>query len=80
MDGRRLEEFPADVDLLSRCRPVYRDLPGFHEDLSGVRDPAALPARAADYVRALEEEIRAPIELLSVGPERTETLRMGGAA
>ncbi len=80
VDGRRLEEFPADVDLLSRCRPVYRDLPGFHEALSDVRDPAALPSHAAAYVRALEEEIQTPVELLSVGPERTETLKMGGAA
>ena len=38
VDGERLESFPADVDLLSRCKPVYRDVPGFADVLSGVRD------------------------------------------
>jgi adenylosuccinate synthase len=76
VDGERVEEFPADVDLLGRCRPVYRELPGFHEELGEVRTPEDLPARARAYVRALEEEVGAPVELLSVGPERSETVRL----
>jgi adenylosuccinate synthase len=76
VDGRRLDEFPSDIDALRRARPVYRDLPGFSEALGGARTPEDLPALAAAYVRALAEEVGAPVELLSVGPERTETVTL----
>jgi adenylosuccinate synthase len=75
VDGRRIDAFPADVDLLGRCTPVYRELPGFTEELGDVREPDSLPAAARAYVQAVEEEIRTPVGLLSVGPERTETVR-----
>jgi len=77
IDGTRTGEFPADVDALRRARPVYRDVPGFLEDLSGARAPEDLSKGAAAYVHALEEEIQAPVEIVSVGPERTETVHMG---
>jgi len=76
VDGSRLDEFPSDIDALRRARPVYRDLPGFSEALGGARVPEDLPALAAAYVRALAEEVGAPVELLSVGPERTETVTL----
>jgi adenylosuccinate synthase len=77
VEGRRLEEFPSDIDALRRARPVYRELPGFSEELGSARAPEDLPPRAADYVRALADEVGTPVELLSVGPERTETVRLG---
>ena len=77
VDGRRLEEFPSCIDALRRARPVYRDLPGFSEALRDARTPEDLPALAAAYVHALAEEAGAPVELLSVGPERTETVKLG---
>jgi len=76
VDGRRLDEFPSDIDTLRRACPVYRDLPGFTEALGDARVPEDLPALAAAYVRALAEEVGAPVELLSVGPERTETVTL----
>ena len=76
VDGRRIDDFPADVDLLGRCRPVYRDLPGFTAPLGDVRTPDQLPDSARTYVAALEEEVGTKVELLSVGPERTETVRL----
>jgi len=75
-DGERLESFPADIDVLQRCRPIYRDLPGFTGSLSGIRAPADLPVEARNYVAAIEEEIGAEVQLLSVGPERTETITL----
>jgi len=77
VEGRRLTQFPADIDLLRRARPVYRDVPGFREEIGGARLPADLPASAAAYVRVIEEEVGVPVELLSVGPRRAETLTMG---
>ena len=76
VDGREVTEYPADIDVLRRCTPVYREVPGFQEDLSGVRAREDLPAGAAAYVKALEDAIEAPVGLLSVGPERTETVRL----
>jgi len=75
-DGKRLESFPADIDVLQRCQPVYRDLPGFEGSLSGVRTPDELPVRAREYVAAIEQEIDTEVRLLSVGPERNETITL----
>ena len=75
-DGERVDGFPADVDVLQRCTPVYRDVPGFSDSLEGVRTPADLPVNARAYVAAIEEEIGASVEVLSVGPERTETITL----
>ncbi len=74
IDGRTIDTFPADVDLLARCTPVYREVAGFDGDLSGARTPDDLPAGARAYVAAIEEEIGVPVEIISVGPERTETV------
>ncbi|MGQ0613810.1 MAG: adenylosuccinate synthase [Planctomycetaceae bacterium] len=75
-EGRRVDAFPADIDLLQRCRPVYEELPGFTEPLEAARRPSDLPARAREYIAFLEQRIGARIELLSVGPERTETVAL----
>jgi len=77
VDGRRIEEFPADIDLLRRARPVYREMPGFTESVRKVRRPEELPRRASAYIDALAKESGAPILLLSVGPDRDETLTLG---
>lgn len=76
-DGERVDGFPADVDVLQRCKPVYREVPGFDGDLAGAKVPGELPEAARRYVEAIEEEIGAKVEILSVGPERTETIAMG---
>jgi adenylosuccinate synthase len=76
VDGERVDDFPADLDVLQRCRPVFREMAGFGEELGAARRPEDLPASARAYVRALEKEIGTPVEMLSVGPERTETVTM----
>jgi len=78
-DGRRLDSFPADVDVLQRCRPVYRDMPGFEGSIEGARAPEELPAAARDYLAAIEQEIGTGLEIVSVGPERTETITLGSS-
>ncbi|MHC4956087.1 MAG: adenylosuccinate synthase [Planctomycetota bacterium] len=75
-DGQRLDSFPADIDILRRSRPVFRDVPGFKGSLAGVRTPEELPSNARQYVAAIQEEIGTSIGLLSVGPERTETITL----
>jgi len=77
VDGRRVDSFPADIDALRRCRPVYREIAGFDGDLSGARTPDDLPDGARTYVAAIEEVVGVPVEIVSVGPERTETVTLG---
>ncbi len=66
--------WPMSLSELERATPVYRIFPGWDEDLSGMRRMAELPAEAAAYVDALEELAGVPITLVSVGPERTQTI------
>ena len=73
--GRRIDYFPADIALLSRAKPVYRDFPGFETDITGVRRLDDLPAKAREYLDALEDLVGVPIRIVSVGPERSQVIR-----
>lgn len=72
--GRRVEDFPAHLDDLARFQPVYETLPGWSEDISGVRSWADLPEAARHYVRFLSKQVGVPVSIVSVGPDRTATL------
>jgi adenylosuccinate synthase len=74
LDGERLDYFPVDDLLLSRCRPVYEKLPGWREQLGGARKPADLPAAARRYVDRLGELLARPVAVISVGPDREQTI------
>lgn len=74
IDGRRVEAWPSSATVLARATPVYEEFPGWTEPLQGVRALADLPEAARRYVTALEEHAGVPIVLLSVGPERTQTI------
>src|SRR5262249_12629931 len=74
IDGQRREPFPCDAFLLERCRPVYETLPGWQTDLSNVRKPADLPANARRYVDRLQELLGLPVRIISVGPDREQTI------
>jgi adenylosuccinate synthase len=70
---------PADLGELERVRPVYRTVPGWRRDTSGTLELEALPEAARAYVRLIEEEVGARVDLISTGPRREETLiRTGG--
>jgi adenylosuccinate synthase len=76
IDGRRVERWPASAEEVGRATPVYERFPGWREDLRGARTPDDLPANARAYVEALEDLAGVPIRLVSVGPERTQTVVM----
>ena len=60
--------------LLARATPIYEEFPGWAEPIHDVRSLADLPENARRYVSALEEHAGVPIVLVSVGPERTQTI------
>ena len=74
VDGRRVDAWPSSAAVLARATPVYEDFPGWPEDIHDVRALADLPENARRYVTALEEHAGVPIVLVSVGPERTQTI------
>jgi adenylosuccinate synthase len=72
--GERRVEYPADLPDVESARPVHETLPGWDEDITGLRDFDDLPAAARDYVAWLEERVGAPILMLSVGPDRAQVI------
>jgi len=74
IDGRRIEAWPSSALLLDRATPIYEEFGGWTEPIHDVRSLADLPEAARRYVTAVEEHAGAPIVLVSVGPERTQTI------
>jgi adenylosuccinate synthase len=74
LDGERIDFFPGDAFLLERCRPVYETMPGWGSDLSQARRLTDLPANARRYVDRLSELLGLPVPILSVGPDREQTI------
>lgn len=77
--SQTLDHFPAGEADLEACEPVYEIYPGWDEDLSRARRVEDLPAAARDYLKALEETTGVPVELISVGPDRTQTIIAPGS-
>ncbi len=75
-DGRRYDTVPANIRVLSRCVPVYEDMPGWQSPTSAVRRFEDLPERARAYVNRLCELTGVKLGMLSVGPRRDSTLRV----
>jgi len=73
-NGKRIEHFPASLKVLAQCQPVFETLPGWNEDISGIRNYDALPPNTQKYLKAIEEMAETPIEIVSVGPARDETI------
>jgi adenylosuccinate synthase len=73
-DGQRLDTVPATLEALSRCRPVFEELPGWREDIRKVRRYEKLPPATQNYLRRVEKLVSVPIQIISVGPDREETI------
>jgi len=76
-DGKRIETFPSDLDILSRCKPIYEEMPGWLSETSKVTHYEDLPVKARAYVERLVHLIGGRLGVLSVGPARETTLRLG---
>jgi adenylosuccinate synthase len=74
LDGRRWETVPASTSAYARLEPIYDELSGWEEDLTGCRTWSALPLAARAYVERLEELAGVPISHVSVGPEREQMI------
>ncbi len=73
INGEKVVDFPFDVNDLE-IEPVYLSLPGWKTDLTELRSYANAPKELKDYVTYLEKELNVPINVVSVGPDREQTL------
>ena len=73
-EGQLLTSFPSDISVLEKCQPVYEKLDGWQESINQARSFEKLPSEASNYVSRLEDLLSCPINLVSVGPDRTEII------
>ena len=73
-DGRIIKSFTTNVEVLDKCEPVYEDLPGWKESLNAIKEFKGLPENAKRYVKRIEDLIGIPVCIVSIGPERSQTL------
>ncbi|PPA68501.1 adenylosuccinate synthase [Jeotgalibacillus proteolyticus] len=68
-----ITEYPANLRTLAKCEPVYEELPGWEEDITGVRSLDELPENARHYLERVSQLTGIPLSIFSVGPDRTQT-------
>ena len=72
-NGEEISHYPASLVELGQCEPVYEELPGWNEDITGCRTLDELPIEAQNYVRRVSELVGVKISTFSVGPDRNQT-------
>ncbi len=74
LDGSEIQTFPASLEELSRVEPIYEELEGWEEDIGEIREKDALPAAARRYIAKIEAILNLPVDIISVGAGRQETI------
>ncbi|MGV3507733.1 MAG: adenylosuccinate synthase [Sphingobacteriaceae bacterium] len=72
-NGETIDYMPYDICSIEP-KPVFKEIEGWNEDLTGIKTVAEIPAKLMEYVKYLESEIGVPVRYLSVGPDRVQTL------
>ena len=73
-NGRRSDILPAGADALEGCEPIYEELPGWKESTVGLTRFGELPKAARNYLKRIERMLGVPIDVISTGPERAQTI------
>jgi adenylosuccinate synthase len=77
IDGQRTDRFPGHADDLRRAKPIYESFPGWQTDVTKVRRLEDLPAGARKYLDRVSQLVGKPVEIISVGPDRAQTMFTG---
>ena len=75
-EGERFESFPPHQTIFNKCRPVYEEVPGWSEDVSGARSAEDLPKEARAYLELIESLVGTRVSWASVGPERDQIVAL----
>lgn len=73
-EGKTIHNFPASIKDLAKCRPIYKEVDGWKEDITSVKTFEELPDNAKKYIEAIEKYLKIPIKIVSVGPKRSQTI------
>jgi len=76
LDGKMIKTFPADVDRLGKVEPVYEQVDGWNQDISGCKSYKELPQKTKEYLDFIAEKSNIKIDIISVGPKRKQTIFM----
>ncbi|AGK56171.1 adenylosuccinate synthase [Bacillus sp. 1NLA3E] len=71
--GEMITEYPASLKVLSECKPVYEELPGWTEDITSCKSLNELPENARHYLERVSQLTGIPLSIFSVGPDRAQT-------
>ncbi len=74
LNGKVIQNFPVNLNKLAECKPVYESMPGWPEDISGIRKLEEMPQNTINYIKRIEELVEAPANIISIGPGRDETI------
>lgn len=73
-NGTQCSELPSGAEAIAECKPVYAELPGWSETTLGITSFKDLPKNAKDYLKNLEDITETPVDIISTGPDRKETI------
>jgi adenylosuccinate synthase len=74
IDGSPIAGLPVIVDRFADCRPIYEEMPGWTESTFGITRFSDLPKNALDYLARIEELVAVPLDIISTGPDREQTI------
>lgn len=74
LDGEQIQTYPSHVDDLRRVKPVFESVPGWKDEIDGVRSYQGLPPEAHNYLDRIAQLIGIPVDVVSVGPGREQTI------
>lgn len=74
LNGNNIEVPPQDTRELEKCTPIYEELPGWKNSTFGIKTLEELPQEAINYIHRIEELVEAPVDILSTGPDRSQTI------
>jgi adenylosuccinate synthase len=77
IDGREMRDMPASISALERAEPIYERMPGWTQDLGGIRELSRLPAHARAYVERIETLTGVPVALIGTGADREDVIEIG---
>jgi adenylosuccinate synthase len=74
LNGKTVDVFPVGAEEAAACEPIYEEMPGWEQPTVGASTMDALPAAARAYISRIEELVGVPVDMVSTGPDRRETI------
>ena len=76
LNGKEIDYFPADINHVKKCKPIYKEFKGWKKIKSDAKNFSELSKEVKDYLNFIETELETPIALVSIGPGRNETIEV----